>query len=645
MILISIDAVLLPLSLWASFSLRLGEFYVPDEKTALLIAAGPVIAIPIFIRFGLYRAVIRYIGLLAMWTTVKSVTLYTLVWGVLVLMSGIAGVPRSILLINWFVTLLLIGSTRALARWWLEGDLNLTTRKLKKTGVIIYGAGDAGAQIATALKNSPNYRPLAFIDDNPALQGHIIAGLRIHAFSHLAPLILRHSVRDVLLAMPSLSRAERNQIIARLEPFSVHVTTLPVLDDIASGKLKVDDVKEVGVRDLLGRDPVKPDLKLLHANVKDKVVMVTGAGGSIGSELCRQILQVSPAVLILYERSEPDLYQIDRELNETISASTEKSGIRDVVIAPILASILNSERLQSVCESFGVQTIYHAAAYKHVPMVERNPSEAILNNIIGTYKTAFAAVKNNVETFVLVSTDKAVRPTSTMGATKRFSEMILQGMSSKPGMQTRFSIVRFGNVIDSSGSVVPLFRQQIARGGPVTVTDPEVTRYFMTIPEAAQLVIQAGAMGGGGEVFVLDMGQPVRILELAKRLIRLSGLQIKSEDYPEGDIEITFTGLRPGEKLYEELLIGENVSTTGHQLIMAADEEFLKHEEIKQYLIRLEHAAETNQVEKCRIILLEAVKNFTPQCGVKDLVYQQQNGKRIPISEIEQERIQSGSDV
>jgi len=633
LIVLGVDLLLLPLALWISFSLRYGVMYVPVDKIIYLFLAVPVIAVPIFVRFGLYRAIIRYIGFKAMWAVVQAVSLYTLVWGVLVLLSGIAGVPRSVVLINWLVTILLIGGTRAIARWWLSGSFNPVNQAGEQKRVIIYGAGSAGIQIANALVSSRDFNPVAFIDDNPSLQRNYIQGLRIHPFSKIASLIEKFAVDEVLLAMPSLARSRRREIISQLEPYAVHVMTLPGMDDLASGKVKVDDVREVGVRDLLGRDQVEPNIELLHANVKDKVVLVTGAGGSIGSELCRQIIRIKPKALVLYERSEPALYAIENELIELAKRLYTGSDDLSESIIPILASITTPSRLEIVCTSFGVQTIYHAAAYKHVPMVEKNPLEAIRNNVVGTFRAAEAAINTNVETFVLISTDKAVRPTNTMGASKRFAELILQGYAGRQGIGTRFTMVRFGNVLESSGSVVPRFREQIKNGGPITVTDPKIIRYFMTIPEAAQLVIQAGAMGQGGDVFVLDMGEPVKILDMAKRMIHLSGFEIKDEDNPDGDIEITYTGLRPGEKLYEELLIGENVKPTQHDLIMSADEDHLPWSEIEKYIELFGETIGHNDVEKNRKLLLEAVKGFDPQCEVADLVFEHSRKSEETLSE------------
>jgi FlaA1/EpsC-like NDP-sugar epimerase len=614
-------------ALWCSFSLRLGVFFVPEDLSFVpederynviyFFLIAPVIAIPIFVNFGLYRAIIRYIGFVAMWAIIKAVSLYTLVFGVVILLSGMPGVPRSVIIINWLLVVLMIGCTRALGRWWLTGSFNLAPSGEAKRKVVIYGAGHAGVQIANALASGSELHPIAFIDDNPALQGNYIEGCRVFSFSQLSSLIEDYAVKEVLLAMPSVSRSRRSQVIALLEPYSVHVTTIPGLHDLASGKLKAEDIREVGINDLLGRIPVEPDQELLNANINGKAVLVTGAGGSIGSELCRQIIRLNPSALILYERSEHDLYLIEKEMLEIAQKLHPGKPNR---VAPILASILDQNRMEAVCQAFGVETIYHSAAYKHVPMVEKNPSEAVRNNVLGTYRVAQAAINSGIETFVLISTDKAVRPTSTMGATKRFAEMILQELAKQEKLKTRFTMVRFGNVLGSSGSVIPLFREQIKNGGPLTVTDPNITRYFMTIPEAAQLVIQAGAMGEGGDVFVLDMGDPVRILDMARRLIHLSGLEVKDEENPEGDIEIVYTGLRPGEKLYEELLIGGNNLPTRHPLIMSANEDSLPWKALGNYIDQFERVIESHDVEKSRELLVEAVKGFTPQCDVADLV-------------------------
>ena len=627
LIVLSLDLLTIPFALWCSFSLRLGVFFTLDDlyfvpgearqEVLYLFLIAPLIAIPIFIKLGLYRALIRYMGFVAMWTVLKAVSLFTALFGVFILLSGMPGVPRSVIIINWILLVLLIGATRAWGRWWLTGSFHSFSRGANRTKVVIYGAGNAGVQIATALASGDEFQPIAFIDDNPALQGNYIEGCRVYPFDKLSGLIEDFEAKEVLMAMPSVSRSRRSQVIKRLEPYAVHVTTVPGINDLASGKLKADDIREVGINDLLGRIPVEPDLELLNANINSKVVLVTGAGGSIGSELCRQIIKLKPSALVLYERSEHDLYLIEKELLEIAQKLYPGEPGR---IVPILASILDRNRMESVCQAFDVETIYHAAAYKHVPMVEKNPSEAVRNNVIGTYRVAQAAINSGAETFVLISTDKAVRPTNTMGATKRFAEMILQQLARQKQVTTRFTMVRFGNVLGSSGSVIPLFREQIQRGGPVTVTDARIIRYFMTIPEAAQLVIQAGAMGEGGEVFVLDMGEPIKIIDMAKRLIHLSGLEVKDDENTEGDIEIVYTGLRPGEKLYEELLIGENDLPTRHPLIMSANEDCLSWEALSSYLLQFEQAIDSNDVEKSRQLLVESVKGFSPQCDVADLV-------------------------
>jgi FlaA1/EpsC-like NDP-sugar epimerase len=626
-ILISADVFFAICALWSALSLRWGEFYIPKDDEWYLFAAAPAIAVPIFVKLGLYRAIIRYIEIRALWTIIQATTLYALVFAFILYESGIKGIPRTVLPLNWLNMMLLVGSSRFFARWWLAGIyLRLSGGRSAagycKRNVVIYGAGSAGVQLASALGHGREFKPVAFIDDDLSLHKRKVNGLRIYPLSSLSYLIERHQASDVLLAVPSASRARRHEIIRLLEPYAIHVRSMPGLSDIAQGKVTFDVVQEVDVADLLGRDPIAPNQSLLHANIAGKVVMVTGAGGSIGSELCRQIIQLQPTSLVLFELSEFALYAIEKELNYLL---TNTKGSKDIGIISVLGSVTNAGRIEKVCKTFNVQTIYHAAAYKHVPMVEKNPGEAIWNNVFGTFRTAKAAIKAKVETFVLISTDKAVRPTNTMGATKRFAELILQALSldAENKHQTRFTMVRFGNVLGSSGSVVPLFREQIARGGPVTVTDERIIRYFMTIPEASQLVIQAGAMGQGGDVFVLDMGEPIRIVDLAKRMIHLSGLEIKDENHPAGEIEISFTGLRPGEKLYEELLIGDNVSETSHTRIMRAQEHVIPWTELEKMLVILEQATRDDDFERVRGVLANAVTGFVPQCEIEDLLWKE----------------------
>ncbi|MGY8896357.1 MAG: polysaccharide biosynthesis protein, partial [Gammaproteobacteria bacterium] len=584
-----------------------------------------VVASIIFVRFGLYRAVIRYIGFKALWTVVQAVSLYALVWGVIGFMVAVDGIPRSVILINWMLSLLAIGGVRIAARFLLSNNVKFSIFNFEFNGngngngnsnerrVLVYGAGDAGVQLIGALAHSDEYHPVGLIDDSKELQGQYISGLSVYSVDAIEKLIIKLKVDEILIAMPSASRAKRLAIISTLEPYPVHVRMLPGVAELAQGKVSVGDLREVSIKDLLGRDLVEANKDLLGKNITDKVVVVTGAGGSIGSELCRQIVFLEPKVLILFEMSELALYTIEKELSNI--------GIYSLDIYPILGSVNNKARLDNVFKQFDVDTIYHAAAYKHVPMVEFNNTEGVNNNIFGTLNCAQAAIDANVETFVLISTDKAVRPTNTMGATKRSAELVLQALSANQ-TGTKFSMVRFGNVLGSSGSVIPLFKQQIKAGGPITVTDKDIIRYFMTISEAVELVIQAGAMGTGGDVFVLDMGEPVRIHDLAVKMIHLSGLEVKDDVHPNGDIQIKYTGLRAGEKLYEELLIGDNVSETDNPLIMRAQEDMLAWDELKPVLDELNGAIESCDHEKLRKLLIKIVPDFKPQCEISDILHE-----------------------
>lgn len=489
----------------------------------------------------------------------------------------------------------------------------------KKENVVIYGAGAAGRQLVHLLRQSGKYNPVAFIDDNKKLQKNILQGLTIYSRQDVSSLIKKYKLNKILLALPSISRSKRRMIFESLIEFPVEVLSIPNLDSILNDNVAIDQLKEVAIEDLLGREPVAPNLDLMRKNIENKVVMITGAGGSIGSELCRQIIKYNPKSILLFELSEFALYSIDKELNELV----KKIDITTEII-PLLGSIQRINRLEIIMKTFKVDTLYHAAAYKHVPMVEYNVVEGVRNNIFGTFYTAQAAINAGVSSFVLISTDKAVRPTNVMGATKRMAELGLQALAQQQNLQkggTQFCMVRFGNVLGSSGSVIPLFKQQIKEGGPITITHPEIIRYFMTIPEAAQLVIQAGAMGKGGDVFVLDMGEPVKIVDLARNLVRLSGLEIKSENNPYGDIELKFTGLRYGEKLFEELLIGENVKTTEHHLIMTAQEEYLPLDKYQSLLDNLDFACNQYDYQQIRQILLEAPIGFQPTDGIEDLVW------------------------
>ncbi|OSM05305.1 putative polysaccharide biosynthesis protein capd [Magnetofaba australis IT-1] len=590
-----------------------------------IIVISLLFSVPIFVHFGLYRSVTRYLGYQAVYAVLKSVSAASLVticvsWSVNELIQ-----PR-VWIVYWLMLLVLIGGSRMGARYLLRASEGSG----KRIPVAIYGAGTAGAQLATALQHSTQYIPLVFIDDKPELQDHEMLGVRIHPFRDLDDLIERLGIQRIFLATPSASRAQRQEILSRLEHKHVEVQVMPDLMALASGRKRVDELTHVPIEDLLGRDPVPPKQALLDRCIKGKSVLVTGAGGSIGSELCRQILTLGPTRLVLFERSEYALYAIERELR----AQLEKLEGEKPELMPILGSVDHRTRMQSVISTFGVQTIYHAAAYKHVPIVEANPIEGVMNNIFGTLYAAEAALAEGVETFVLVSTDKAVRPTNVMGATKRFAELILQALAlSNP--PTRFTMVRFGNVLASSGSVVPVFQEQIRRGGPVTVTDPDVVRYFMTIPEAAQLVIQAGSLGNGGDVFVLDMGKPVKILDLARRMIHFSGLTVRDDAHPMGDIEIAITGLRDGEKLYEELLIGDNIQRTEHKRIFRAQEQALEWPRMRELIHRFGEASHEFNYMEIRQILLESVEGYQPTGGIRDWVWIRRSDKHADLSQTE----------
>jgi FlaA1/EpsC-like NDP-sugar epimerase len=615
-IMLLFDSIALVVILLASFYIRLGHWYFPEGALIWILFGSPVLAIPIFVRFGLYLSVVRYIGFTALWRVAQAVTLYALLWGLVSFMVGTnityfsVGIPRSIILINWMLSLLVIGGSRMFARWFLTTG-NLLSEG-SKNNVIVYGAGSSGRQLSNSLQQSIEYNHVAFVDDNPIIQNSHINSIPVVSASKLLSLIKEKEISEVLLALPSISRKQRNEIIERLSQLSVRVRSLPSVLELAQGKIKVNDLREVDIKDLLGREPVAPNKKLLKIKISDKVVMVTGAGGSIGSELCRQILSLKPKRLILFEISEPSLYKIDRELDDI--------GMSNIDILPILGSVRDRQRLEKICKHFSVQTIYHAAAYKHVPLVEYNNSEAVLNNTFGTKIVAEVAIATKVESFVLISTDKAVRPTNTMGATKRVAELVLQALSAQEH-STCFTMVRFGNVLDSSGSVIPLFKKQIKEGGPVTVTNVDMVRYFMTIPEAVELVVQAGAMSTGGDIFVLDMGEPVRIYDLATRMIQLSDLHVLDDNNPDGDIEIKFIGLRPGEKLYEELLVDDHTTQTDNPLIMRAEEAIPDLATLKLILVQLQEATKNSDQQEVRKLLIEAVPDFKPQCDVSDLLF------------------------
>lgn len=639
---VSTDVVLVWAALWLAFVVRLGDTrnIEPFGGHAWLFGIAPLIAVPFFIRFGMYRAVMRYFGNDALMAIAKAVTLSALLLSLAVYWRSDAPklIPRSMVFNYWWLSLVLIGGLRLVMRQYFMGDWfspdSLTKFKGRDAGlpkVAVYGAGAAGNQLVAALRLGRGMRPVAFIDDDPNLYNRSIAGLRVYSPKHIQQMIDETGCNEILLAIPSASRARRREVLEMLEHYPLHVRSVPGFMDLASGRVKVEDIQEVDIADLLGRDAVPPQQALFERCIRGKVVMVTGAGGSIGSELCRQIISNKPKALLLFEHSEFNLYSIHIELERAI----ERASL-PIKLVPILGSIRNPDRLLDVMRTWQVETIYHAAAYKHVPMVEHNVAEGVLNNVLGTMNTAQAAVQAGVANFVLISTDKAVRPTNVMGSTKRVAEMILQALSRETAPvlfnadgavhhvnKTRFTMVRFGNVLGSSGSVIPRFYQQIRSGGPVTVTHPKITRYFMTIPEAAQLVIQAGSMGQGGDVFVLDMGKPVKIAELAEKLIHLSGLSVRSEKCPHGDIAVEFTGLRPGEKLYEELLIGDNVSPTEHPMIMRADEEYFTWDVLRGVLAKLLKAVEQDDYPQVRVLLREVVSGYVPEGEIVDLIYQQ----------------------
>jgi FlaA1/EpsC-like NDP-sugar epimerase len=603
------DLICIPAALWTAMTLKEGTPLHASASDGWLYLAAVFASVPVFIRLGLYRAVVRFIGPRALTTVVAGVSVsVALLLIVNELLLG-KGVHISTFAIYWALALLYVGGSRLLARELIQ------VRRHGAHRVAIYGAGAAGAQLAQAMLGSGRYLPVAFIDDSKGLQGSSINGIEVFSPVDLPTLMAEEGVNTVLLALPSLSRRRRQEILHALEPLKVHVQTVPDIGDIVSGRSAIVEIREVDTNDLLGRDPVPPHEELFGACVRGKVVMVTGAGGSIGSELCRQIARIGPSRLVLFEMSELALYNVERELC-ALMARSEMS----FELVALLGNAHHRNRVREVIQAYGVQTIYHAASYKHVPIVEHNIVEGVHNNVFSTWFTAEAAVECGVETFVLISTDKAVNPSNVMGATKRLAEIVLQALHQR-GSSTRFCMVRFGNVLESSGSVVPLFREQIRRGGPVTVTHPDVIRYFMTIPEATQLVLQAGAIAKGGDVLVLDMGKPVRIQDLARRMIRLMGLTVRDETNPEGDIEIVYTGLRPAEKLFEELLIGGTVTGTAHPMIMRAVEHSLPWTAVQLLLNELLEAINRFDCAAARDLLMQAVVEYRPEQVIQDHVW------------------------
>lgn len=600
---IAADLLLLTFAFWSALALRFETFTPEVAPYTWQMIAAPLVAIPIFQRLGLYRAVLRFMEDRVVFVVVGGVTLSVLLLAAGVALTHTPNVSRGVLAIYWLLAIVFVGATRFLARtYFLRTERGHDDRKR----VVIYGAGQAGTQLVYALRAGREYLPVAFVDDSPAKQKTEVAGLRVYSRRKLVSMVAKKRVDELLLAIPSASRAKRAEIIDAMEGLHCRVKLVPGMADVVSGNVSVDAIREVDIEDLLGRETVAPHAGLLGRCITGKVVLVSGAGGSIGSELCRQIVRLQPSRLVLMELSEFALYSIEQEL----ASLCVRCNLR-VELLPLLGSVIHQHRNEMVMKSFGVQTVYHAAAYKHVPLVEHNPIEGLRNNAVGTRRMAEAALAAGVETFLLISTDKAVRPTNVMGASKRLSELILQALA-RQGGGTRFCMVRFGNVLGSSGSVVPLFRKQIAAGGPITLTHADITRYFMTIPEAAQLVIQAGSMGQGGEVYVLDMGKPVKILDLARRMVHLSGLEVRDEAHPDGDIAIEVVGLRPGEKLYEELLIGENVEGTSHPLIMRAYEHEVPWPVLTEQLATLDEASQAFDYGKVLAVLGSLVQEYAP---------------------------------
>ncbi len=622
------DVLLSAVACLVALDLRLEAWQPLGQAYARLLGVSVAVFFPLFTMFGLYRAIFRYSGVQVVITLNKALAIYTLIYAGVFAVWGVDGVPLSVGLLQAMLFAFGVLSSRLFVRYWLGGGNGRA--QAGRLRVLIYGAGSAGRQLAAGINQSHEVLPVGYVDDDDRLHGQVLNGLPIYNPAHLAQVVRKQGVKQIFLALPSVGRRRRNEVIEILKPLPVHVRTLPGLMDLTSGKVTVSDLKELEIEDLLGRESVPPNPLMLAKNTTGKVVMVTGAGGSIGSELCRQILKFAPATLLLVELTEFALYQIEHELQTQLAETSIQAGQGTQIVA-LLADVHNELRMAQIYAAYKPHTVYHAAAYKHVPLVEHNPGEGIRNNVWGTLVAAQQAAAHGVRDFVLVSTDKAVRPTNIMGATKRMAEMGLQALAqanaiASGGKQsTTFSMVRFGNVLGSSGSVVPLFRKQIAAGGPITLTDERITRYFMTIPEAAQLVIQAGAMASGGDVFVLDMGESVRIMDLARRMVELSGLTVQDEANPQGDIAIEVTGLRPGEKLYEELLIGDNPKPTQHPRIMKAHEDFLPMPEYMALLEQLKAAQKQNDVPQMRQIIKQLVPGYQPEGEVVDWIYTTQH--------------------
>lgn len=605
-----VDTVLLVSALLFALWTRLGIVWIPpDPVDRVTLMIGPIASLFFFVRLGLYRSIIRYMGSQALISVTQGVTISALLVALVAFMTG-GFMPRSVPLIYWGFAIILIGGTRMFIRLYYQKAV-----EIHKERVAIYGAGTSGLQVYKALLHGIEYKPVFFIDDNVAKQGMLIDGMHVYDSIDIEKLMIKYHATKILLAMPSVPLPRRKEIMHDLQQQGLAVQMVPGVEDLLNGTLNGnDDVSKV-YENILGRDPVQPDYELMRQCIENKVVMVTGAGGSIGSELCRQILLIKPTKLLLIDSSEYALYNIEKDL----LAEEDLEDLGHIEIISLIANVQDKEAMSRIIQAYGVQTVYHAAAYKHVPMVERNIIEGVRNNIFGTLHTAEAAVKHGVETFILISTDKAVRPTSILGATKRCAEIICQAFDAH--FPTRFCIVRFGNVLGSSGSVIPLFFEQINSGGPLTVTHPDVTRYFMTLRESAQLVVQASSMGRGGDIFVLNMGQPVKIIDIARRMIQLMGYTVRDRDNPEGDIEIRITGMRPGEKLHEELLLGENVTGTSHPMILRAEEAGAELVNLKSTLGKLHEACNKADCVAIRHLLLEFIPEYKPSSALEDTVW------------------------
>jgi len=640
-VVLTVDLCFCVLATWLAFYLRLEEFVIIGNGFVAPAFLSVATALPIFVATGLYRAIFRYSGWPAIAQVGRAMILYGLIYVTIVMAFGLDGTPRTVGLIQPLLLFIFVACSRLGARFWLGNIHRTQQQKDLLPRVVIYGAGSAGRKLAKALGDDCEMRVIGFFDDDDRLHGHVLNGCPIFRPGELPELITSKGLTHILLAMPSVSRVRRNEILEYVSRYQVVVRTLPSMLDLAEGRVTVSDIRDLDVDDLLGRDSVKPNHTLLAKNVSRKTVLVTGAGGSIGSELCRQILKLQPTKILLVEISEYKLYSIHIELEELRDLLEDKVNS---LIVPLLASVQDEKRMRDIFETWKPDTVYHAAAYKHVPLVEHNLAEGVKNNVIGTLRVAELAIEQGASDFVLISTDKAVRPTNVMGASKRLAELCLQALHAielnkklpasrggatdklhPQGATSRLSIVRFGNVLDSSGSVIPRFRKQIRDGGPITLTHPDITRYFMTIPEAAQLVIQAGAMADGGDVFVLDMGEPVKIADLARRMIELSGLKVRDEDHPEGDIEIVVTGLRPGEKLYEELLLGDDPQATEHPKIQRAQDAFIPWHHLEDHLNTLQLALSSNNVRLILSLLKKLVSGYKPNDQIVDLMYREQS--------------------